>query len=153
MAVTTAVCNSFKTEVLEAEHDFGVSTQVYKIALYLTGATINKSTTSYGTTQESSGTNYTAGGKKLAVASQLVTLETDTACVDFGNVSWETATITAKGAVIYNFSSSTKKKAVCVLNFGGNKTSTAGTFTVQFPAVTDTQAILRIAQEVISNGC
>ena len=145
MAVTTAVCNSFKTEVLEAEHDFGVSTQVYKIALYLTGATINKSTTSYGTTQESSGTNYTAGGKKLAVASQLVTLETDTACVDFGNVSWETATITAKGAVIYNFSSSTKKKAVCVLNFGGNKTSTAGTFTVQFPAVTDTQAIFRIA--------
>ena len=145
MAVTTAVCNSFKTEVLEAEHDFGVSTQVYKIALYLTGATINKSTTSYGTTQESSGTNYAAGGKKLAVASQLVTLETDTACVDFGNVSWETATITAKGAVIYNFYSSTKKKAVCVLNFGGNKTSTAGTFTVQFPAVTDTQAILRIA--------
>ena len=145
MAVTTAVCNSFKTEVLEAEHDFGVSTQVYKIALYLTGATRNKSTTSYGTTQESSGTNYAAGGKKLAVASQLVTLETDTACVDFGNVSWETATITAKGATIYNFSSSTKKKAVCVLNFGGNKTSTAGTFTVQFPAVTDTQAILRIA--------
>ena len=145
MAVTTAVCNSFKTEVLEAEHDFGVSTQVYKIALYLTGATINKSTTSYGTTSESSGTNYAAGGKKLAVASQLVTLETDTACVDFGNVSWETATITAKGATIYNFSSSTKKKAVCVLNFGGNKTSTAGTFTVQFPAVTDTQAILRIA--------
>ena len=145
MAVTTAVCNSFKTEVLEAEHDFGVSTQVYKIALYLTGVTINKSTTSYGTTQESSGTNYTAGGKKLAVASQLVTLETDTACVDFGNVSWETATITAKGAVIYNTSSSTSRKAVCVLNFGGNKTSTAGTFTVQFPAVTDTQAILRIA--------
>ena len=145
MAVTTAVCNSFKTEVLEAEHDFGVSTQVYKIALYLTGATINKSTTSYGTTQESSGTNYAAGGKKLAVASQLVTLETDTACVDFGNVSWQTATITAKGAVIYNTSSSTKRKAVCVLNFGGNKTSTAGTFTVQFPAVTDTQAILRIA--------
>ena len=145
MAITTAVCNSFKTEVLEAEHDFGVSTQVYKIALYLTGATRNKSTTSYGTTSESSGTNYIAGGKKLAVASQLVTLETDTACVDFGNVSWETATITAKGATIYNFSSSTKKKAVCVLNFGGNKTSTAGTFTVQFPAVTDTQAILRIA--------
>jgi len=145
MAVTTAVCNSFKTEVLEAEHDFGVSTMVYKIALYLTGATINKSTTSYGTTQESSGTNYSAGGKKLAKASQLVTLETDTACVDFGNVSWETATITAKGAVIYNTSSSTSRKAVCVLNFGGNKTSTAGTFTVQFPAVTDTQAILRIA--------
>ena len=145
MAVTTAVCNSFKTEVLEAEHDFGVSTMVYKIALYLTGAAINKSTTSYGTTSESSGTNYAAGGKKLAVASQLVTLETDTACVDFGNVSWETATITAKGAVIYNTSISTSRKAVCVLNFGGNKTSTAGTFTVQFPAVTDTQAILRIA--------
>ena len=145
MAVTTAVCNSFKTEVLEAEHDFGVSTQVYKIALYLTGATINKSTTSYGTSSESSGTAYTAGGKLLAIASQLVTLETDTACVDFGNVSWQTATITAKGAVIYNTSSSTARKAVCVLNFGGNKTSTAGTLTVQFPAVTDTQAILRIA--------
>ena len=145
MAVTTAVCNSFKTEVLEGEHDFGVSTMQFKLSLYLTGASINKSTTSYGATQESSGTNYTAGGKKLAVASQLVTLETDTACVDFGNVSWETATITAKGAVIYNTSSSTSRKAVCVLNFGGNKTSTAGTFTVQFPAVTDTQAILRIA--------
>ena len=145
MAITTAVCNSFKTEVLEGEHDFGVSQLVFKIALYLTGAAINKSTTSYGTTSASSGTNYTAGGKKLAVASQLVTLETDTACVDFGKVSWETATLTANGDVIYNTSSSTSRKAVCVLNFGGNKTSTAGTFTVQFPAVTDTQAILRIA--------
>ena len=142
MAVTTAVCNTFKTEVLKGEHDFAVSQDKFKIALYLTGATINKSTTSYGTTQESSDT---AGGKLLAIASQLVTLETDTACVDFGNVSWQTATITAKGAVIYNTSSSTTRKAVCVLNFGGNKTSTAGTFTVQFPAVTDTQAILRIA--------
>ena len=145
MAVTTAVCNSFKTEVLKGEHDFAVSQDKFYLALYLTGATINKSTTSYGTTSESSGTNYTAGGKLLAIASQLVTLETDTACVDFGNVSWQTATITAKGAVIYNTSTSTTRKAVCVLNFGGNKTSTAGTFTVQFPAVTDTQAILRIA--------
>ena len=146
MAITTsAVCNSFKTQILEGEHDFGVSTDVFKIAMYLSRATIGKSTTDYLTAGETSGTNYTAGGKKLAVASQLVTLETDTACVDFGNVSWQTATITAKGAVIYNTSSSTTRKAVCVLNFGGNKTSTAGTFTVQFPAVTDTQAILRIA--------
>ena len=144
MAITTsAVCNSFKTQLLEGEHDFGVSTDVFKIAMYISTATLGKSTTDYLTAGETSGTNYTAGGKKLAVASQLVTLESDTACVDFANVSWQTATITARGALIYNTSSS--DKAVCVLDFGGDKTSTAGTFTIQFPAPTSTQAILRIA--------
>ena len=144
MAITTAVANTFKTEVLQGKHNFtATSGDHYKLALYLTGATLNKSTTSYTTDNETSGTAYVAGGKALPVASQLVTLETDTACIDFANVSWETATITAKGAVIYNLSNS--NTAVCVLNFGGNKTATAGTFTIQFPAVTDTQAILRIA--------
>ena len=96
MAITTsAVCNSFKTQIFEGEHDFGVSTDVFKIAMYLSTATIGKSTTDYLTSGETSGTNYDAGGKKLAVASQLVTLESDTACVDFANVSWQTATITA----------------------------------------------------------
>jgi len=144
MAITTAVANTFKTEVLQGKHNFtATSGDHFKLALYLTGATLNKSTTSYTTDNETSGTAYVAGGKALPVASQLVTLETDTACIDFANVSWETATITAKGAVIYNLSNS--NTAVCVLNFGANKTATAGTFTIQFPAVTDTQAILRIA--------
>ena len=111
--------------------------------MYISTATLGKSTTDYLTAGETSGTNYTAGGKKLAVASQLVTLESDTACVDFANVSWQTATITARGALIYNTSSS--DKAVSVLDFGGDKTATAGTFTIQFPAATSTQAILRIA--------
>ena len=145
MAITTsAVCNSFKNQLLSGTHNFTQTTgNKFNLALYTNSATIGKSTTDYLTSGETSGTNYTAGGKKLAVASQLVTLESDTACVDFANVSWQTATITARGALIYNTSSS--DKAVCVLDFGGDKTSTAGTFTIQFPAATDTQAILRIA--------
>ena len=145
MAITTsAVCNSFKEQLFEKVHDFTASSgDVFKIAMYISTATIGKSTTDYLTAGETSGTNYSAGGKKLAVASQLVTLESDTACVDFANVSWQTATVTARGALIYNTSSS--DKAVCVLDFGGDKTSTAGTFTIQFPAPTSTQAILRIA--------
>ena len=144
MAITTsAVCNSFKTQILEGEHDFGVSTDVFKIAMYISTATIGKSTTDYLTAGETSGTNYDAGGKALARAGQLITLETNTACVDFANVSWQTATITARGALIYNNSASTK--AVCVLDFGSDKTSTAGTFTINFPAPTSTQAIIRLA--------
>ena len=144
MAITTsAVCNSFKTQILEGEHDFGVSTDVFKIAMYLSTATIGKSTTDYLTAGETSGTNYTAGGKKLAVASQLVTLESDTACVDFANVSWQTATITARGALIFN--STDSNKAVAVLDFGGDKTSTSGTFTIQFPTADASDAILRLA--------
>ena len=145
MAITTsAVCNSFKNQLLSATHNFTqTSGNKFYLALYTNSAAIGKSTTDYLTAGETSGTNYTAGGKKLAVASQLVTLESDTACVDFANVSWQTATITARGALIYNTSSS--DKAVCVLDFGGDKTATAGTFTIQFPAATSTQAILRIA--------
>ncbi len=144
MAITTsAVCNSFKTQILEGEHDFGVSTDVFKIAMYISTATLGKSTTDYLTAGETSGTNYTAGGKKLAVASQLVTLESDTACVDFANVSWQTATITARGALIYNNSKS--NAAIAVLDFGSDFSSSNGTFQVQFPTAAHNTALIRIS--------
>ncbi len=145
MAITTsAVCNSFKTDLFAGTHNFTASSgNVFKLEMYIGTATIGKSTTDYLTAGETSGTNYDAGGKALARAGQLITLETNTACVDFANVSWQTATITARGALIYNNSASTK--AVCVLDFGSDKTSTAGTFTINFPAPTSTQAIIRLA--------
>ena len=146
MAITTsAVCNTFKNQLLGNDiHNFDqTSGDHYYLAMYLSTATIGKSTTDYLTAGETSGTNYSAGGKLLAVAGQTHKLSNDTAIVDWANLSWQTATITARGALIYNKSSS--DKAVCVLDFGGDKTATAGTFTIQFPNFTDTLAILRIA--------
>ena len=146
MAITTAVCNTFKTGLLAKIFDFTQTTgDVFKIALYTSSATINRDTTEYTTGNEvASGGKYTTGGKALTVGSQTYTLKTSTACVDFANVTWETSTITARGALIYN-DSATGDKSVCALNFGGDKTSTSGTFTVQFPDLTDTEAIIRIA--------
>ena len=146
MAITTAVCNTFKTGLLAKLFNFTqTSGDVFKIALYTSSATINRDTTEYTTGNEvASGGKYTTAGKALTVGSQTYTLKTSTACVDFANVTWETSTITARGALIYN-DSATGDKSVCALNFGGDKTSTAGTFTIQFPAATSTQAILRIA--------
>jgi len=113
--------------------------------LYTSSATINRDTTEYTTGNEvASGGKYTTAGKALTVGSQTYTLKTSTACVDFANVTWETSTITARGALIYN-DSATGDKSVCALNFGGDKTSTSGTFTIQFPSLTDTEAIIRIA--------
>ena len=146
MAITTsAVCNTFKNQLLGNDiHNFDqTSGDHYYLAMYISTATIGKSTTDYLTAGETSGTNYSAGGKLLAVAGQTHKLSNDTAIVDWANLSWQTATITARGALIYNKSSS--DKAVCVLDFGGDKTATAGTFTIQFPNFTDTLAILRIA--------
>jgi len=146
MAITTAVCNTFKTGLLAKLFNFTqTSGDVFKIALYTSSATINRDTTEYTTGNEvASGGKYTTAGKALTVGSQTYTLKTSTACVDFANVTWETSTITARGALIYN-DSATGDKSVCALNFVGDKTSTSGTFTIQFPDLTDTEAIIRIA--------
>jgi len=139
MAITQAMCSSFKQQILLGEHD--LDTDVLKIALYTSAATLDASTTAYSATNEVSGTGYSAGGETLA--SPAVTLDGTTAIVDFANVTWSSATITARGALIYN--STNANKAIAVLDFGADKTSTAGDFTVQFPAATASTAIIRIA--------
>lgn len=139
MAITQAMCSSFKQQILLAEHD--MDTDVLKIALYTSLATLSAATTVYSTSDEVVGAGYTAGGNTLT--SPTVSLTGTTAFVDFADTSWTTATITARGALIYN--SSKANKAVAVLDFGSDKTSTAGTFTVQFPANNATDAVVRIA--------
>ena len=146
MAITSAICNSFKQEILEAEHNFTASTgNTFNLALYTSSATLGASTTAYASTNEitnTSGTAYTAKGK--ALTSVTPTLDSSTAVCDFADVSWTSASFTANGCLIFNDSHSTDA-AVCAIDFGGDKTATAGTFTIQFPAPTSTQAILRIA--------
>lgn len=139
MAITQAMCSSFKQQILLGEHD--MDTDVIKIALYTSSATLDASTTAYTTSNEVVGAGYTAGGNTLTGAT--VSLTGTTAFVDFSDTSWTTATITARGALIYN--SSKSDKAIAVLDFGSDKTSTAGTFTVQFPANDASNAIVRIA--------
>jgi hypothetical protein len=140
MAITQAMCSSFKQQLLLAEHD--MDTDTFKIALYTSAATLDASTTVYTTSNEvATGGGYTAGGNTLAGAT--VSLTGTTAFVDFSDTSWSTATITARGALIYN--SSKSNKAVAVLDFGSDKISTGGTFTIQFPTNDATNAIIRIA--------
>ena len=145
MAITSAVCNSFKTEVLQAIHNFTASSgNAFKLALYTSSATLNKSTTAYSATNEisnSSGSAYSAGG--IALTSSTPVLSTDTACCDFADVSWTSASFTANGCLIYN--STNSNKAVCAIAFGGDKTVSSGTFTIQFPVADASNAILRIA--------
>jgi len=138
VAITQAMCNSFKSELLGGTHD--LDTDVIKIALYTSSATLGASTTAYAVTNEVSGTGYTAGGNTLSGAA--IALSGTTAFVDFDNSTWATATITARGALIYN--SSKSNKAIAVLDFGGDKTSTAGDFTVIFPTADASNAIIRI---------
>jgi hypothetical protein len=151
MAITQAMVTSFKVEILDGVHNFGTgvvrastAADVFKIALYTSSATLSAATTAYTTTDEvsSSGTNYTAGGQTLTV-SQVPTSTGTTAWLDFDDITWASATLTANGALIYNATQS--NKAVAVLAFGADKTSTAGNFTIQFPAANSTTAILRIA--------
>ena len=149
MAVgTSAVCYSFKQEVLVGTHNFTATTgDGFKIALYTNSATISAATTAYdstatGETTNTAGTAYTAGGKALTSVTPALK-STSTACCDFADVSWSTASFTARGALIYNDDQG--DKAVCVLNFGGDKTASAGTFTIQFPAFDATDAIIRLA--------
>jgi len=138
--------NTFLVGLLDGTFDFGTgTTQVYKIALYTNAATLDATTTAYTSTGEASGGNYSAGGQTLAV-SQVPTIGNQTgmatAYLSFTNAAW-TGSITARGALIY-LDNGTTNPAVCVLDFGNDKTSTS-TFTVQFPAVTNTSAIIRIS--------
>lgn len=143
MAITQAMCTSFKQALLDGEMDFSSDTsQTYKIALFTSSATLGASTTAYSTTNEVSGTGYTAGGNTLTISTNPTTSGT-TAFLSFSNTTWSTATITARGALIYQSGGS--NPAVAVLDFGGDKTSTAGDFQIQFPTADASNAIIRIA--------
>lgn len=142
MAITQAMCTSFKQELLTGTHNFTNSTgDTFKIALFTSAATLGASTTAYSTTNETSGTGYTAGGNTLTNVTP--TTSGTTAFTDFADTTWSTASITARGALIYN--STDSNKAVVVLDFGADKTSTAGDFTIQFPTADASNAIIRIA--------
>ena len=145
MAITTnAICNSFKKELLEGTHNFSnPGGNSFKLAMYTNSATLGKSTTSFTTGNEVSSPSggYSSGGKALVNSG--TSLATNTAITDFADLSFVGVTITARGALIYNDTNG--DKAVAVLDFGGDKTATAGTFTIQFPAFTTSAAILRIA--------
>lgn len=150
MPITQAMATSFKVEILTAYHNFGTTVtrggtgaDVFKLALYTSSATLDASTTAYSSTNEvgASG-SYSAGGGTLTV-SQVPTSTSTTAWLDFADLSFTTATITARGALIYNDTQG--DRAVCVLDFGTDKTSTSGTFTIQFPTADSTNAIIRIA--------
>ena len=142
MAITQAVCTSFKQEILVEGHNFTGSADTFKIALYTSSASLTASTTAYSSSNEVSDSgSYSAGGGSLT--SVTPTTSGTTAICDFADISFTSATITARGALIYN--STNSNKAVCVLDFGGDKTSTSGTFTIQFPTADASNAILRLA--------
>lgn len=142
MAIQQAVCNSFKQQILEGQHQFESGGDVFKLALYTSDANLSAATTAYTTSQEAPDSGeYVAGGG--ALQSQQTSLDTGVAIVTFADLSFTGVTLTARGALIYNTSDA--NKAVCVLDFGSDKTATSGTFTIQFPAFTSSAAILRIA--------
>ena len=142
MSITSALCTSFKQEILVGTHNFtATSGNSFKLALYTSSATLNASTTAYTTSNEVSGTGYTATG--AALTSVTPTTSGTTALCDFADLTFSSSTITANGALIYNDTQS--DKAVCTLAFGGDKTSTAGDFTIQFPTADASNAIIRIA--------
>ena len=145
MAITSAICTSFKQEILVGTHNFtATSGDTFKIALYTSSATLGAGTTAYSTSNEitnSSGTAYTAGGATLT--SVTPTTSGTTALCDFADVSYTSASFTANGALIYN--SSQSNKACAVIAFGGDKTVSSGTFTIQFPTADATNAIIRLA--------
>lgn len=147
MAITSAVCTSFKKELLERKHDFNASAgHTFKIALFTSAATLGASTTNYTTTNEVVGTGYTAGGVTLTNIDP--TSSGTTAFIDFNDATWASSTITAAGALIYNTTTdggTGTTNAVAVISFGGDKTSTNGDFVVQFPTADATNAIVRIA--------
>lgn len=144
MAITQAMCTSFKKALLDGEMDFSSDTaQTFKIALFTSSATLDATTTAYSTTNEVVGTGYTAGGNTLTISTNPTTSGT-TAFLDFADTTWAAATITARGALIYKADGATNP-AVAVLDFGSDKISTAGDFTIQFPTADASNAILRIA--------
>ena len=139
MAIAQAMCTSFKAEILDEQHDLIADT--IKIALFTSSASLGAGTTAYSTTNEISGTGYTAAG--AALTNTAVSVAQNIAFVDFSDLTFQTATITASAALIYNTSQA--NKAVVVLDFGGDKASTNGDFTIQFPNANSTSAILRIS--------
>ena len=143
MAISQAVANSFKSEILQGIHDLESGGDTFKLALYTSAATLTSATVSYTTGSEVTASGqYVVGGGVLT--SQQVSLATGgVAIVDFADLSFTGVTLTARGALIYNETEA--NKAVCVLNFGSDKTATSGTFTIQFPNFTSSAAILRIA--------
>ena len=147
MAITSALCTSFKKELLERKHDFNATSgHTFKIALYTWSATLGAATTDYSATNEVVGTGYTAGGETLTNIDP--TSSGTTAFVDFADATWASATITAAGALIYNTTTdggSSTTNAVAVISFGGDKTSTNGDFVVQFPTADASNAIIRLA--------
>jgi hypothetical protein len=150
MPITQAMCTSFKVDVLSGGQNFNTTNRalsantqdVFKIALYTSAANLDATTTVYTTSSEVVGVGYTAGGNTLTV-SVVPTSSGTTAFLSFSNTSWTTATITARGALIYN--STNGNKSVAVLDFGSDKTSTAGTFQINFPTADASNAIIRIA--------
>ena len=156
MAITQALCTSFKQEILQGIHNFtsgsggGTSTttgsgNTFKIALYTSSATLSASTTAYSSTNEASGTGYSAGGASLTNVTP--TTSSTTALTDFADVTWSSSSVTARGAVIYNSSTTagSANRAVLVLNFGSDKASSSGDFTITFPTADASSAIIRIA--------
>ena len=146
MAISQAMCTSFKQELLEGQHDFRSGGHTFKLALFTSSATLDATTTDYSVTNEVSGTGYSAGGGALTNVSPATS--GTTAFTDFNDLTFSTATITANGAVIYNTTTgggSGTTDAVVVLAFGGDKTSTAGDFTIQFPTADASNALIRIA--------
>ena len=143
MATTSAICTSFKVVALKGVHNFTATTgNTFKLALYTSSATMGATTTAFSTSQEASGTNYSSGGSALTAVTP--TSSGTTALCDFSDLTFGTATVTARSCMIYNDSAS-GDPAVCVVDFGGDKTSTAGNFTIVFPAANATAAIIRLA--------
>ena len=145
MAITSAICTSFKVELLKGVHNFTATTgNTFKIALYDSDATLGASTTAFSSSEEitnTSGTAYTSGGATLTSVTPVAS--STTAVCDFADVSYSSASFTANGALIYN--SSATNAAVCAIAFGSDKTATNGTFTIQFPTANATNAIIRLA--------
>lgn len=159
MAITQAMCSSFKAEILLGVHDFrpagDTGADTFKIALYTSTADLNANTTAYSATNEVSGTNYTAGGNSLTNLGVVTVNETasdGTGYTDFSDTTWANSTITARGALIYNNTPSTNNNAntsltnaaVAVLDFGSDQSSSDGDFTIVFPTAANTSAIIRI---------
>lgn len=140
MAITQGFTNSFKGELLGGTHNFAAAGNTFKLALYTSSATLDATTTAYSATNEVAGAGYVAGGATLA--GQAVASSGATSYVDFTDATWAASTITARGALLYN--STSANKAVAVFDFGSDKSSSASTFTVQFPAATVDSAIIRI---------
>ena len=143
MAITSAICTSFKVELLKGVHNFTASTgNTFNLALYTSSATLGAGITAYTTTEEITGTGYTAKGNALTSVTPVA--DGTTAVCDFADTSFTSATFTANGCLIFN-DSATGDPAVCAVAFGGDKTVSSGTFTIQFPTAAATTAIVRIA--------